>query len=69
MAKWVCPLTEEVIRVLAEQVAADFLTLAGSKKFAPAAAYDKLLLTAHLRINAETDSGDAAVGQPSEDTG
>jgi PAS domain S-box-containing protein len=61
--------TNVKLRLLAAQIAADFLALAGSEKFPPPSAYDKLLLTAHLRINADTESGNDTVLEPSEDTG
>ena len=69
LLKWRSQETNVKLRLLAAQIAADFLTLAGSEKFPPPSAYDKLLLTAHLRINADTESDDATVAQPSEDTG
>ena len=43
--------------------------LNGSERSAPRSAYDNLLLTAHLRINADNESGDATVLGASEDTG
>ena len=61
--------TNVKLRLLAAQIADDFRTLASSEKFPPPSAYDKLLLTAHLRINADNHSEDAPVPQPSEDTG
>ena len=54
---------------LAAQIAADFVALSGSRELPPRSAYDKLLLTAHLRIDADTESGNDTVLQPSEDTG
>ena len=69
LLKWRSQETNVKLKLLAAQVAADFLTLAGSEKFPPPSAYDKLLLTAHLRINADARRGDTIVPQPSEDTG
>jgi PAS domain-containing protein len=61
--------TNVKLKLIARQVAADFVALSGSEQFPPRAAYDKLLLTAHLRINADDESGGDTVRQPSEDTG
>jgi hypothetical protein len=60
--------TNVKLKLIARQVAADFVALSGSEPFPPRAAYDNLLLTAHLRINADDESGDDTVHQPSEDT-
>ena len=69
LLKWRSQETNVKLRLLAAQVAADFLVLTGSEESPPRSAYDKLLLTAHLRINADTESGDGTVLEPSEDTG
>jgi hypothetical protein len=69
LLRWRSQETNVKLRFLAAQVAADFLTVTGSEQFPPRSAYDKLLLTAHLRINADNESGDGTVPQPSEDTG
>jgi ANTAR domain/PAS fold len=69
LLKWRSQETNVKLRLLAAQVAADFLALTGSEHFPPRSAYDKLLLTAHLRINANTESGDAIVPPSSGDTG
>jgi hypothetical protein len=69
LLKWRSQETNVKLRLLAAQVAADFLALTGSDEFPPRSGYDKLLLTAHLRINADTESGDDTVLEPSEDTG
>ena len=70
LLKWRSQETNVKLRVLAAQVAADFLVLSGSEEFPPRSAYDKLLLTAHLRINADTESGDDTVLESSQqDTG
>jgi len=47
------------------RVAADFVALSGSEELPPRSAYDKLLLTAHLRINADTEPRDDTVLPPS----
>jgi hypothetical protein len=57
------------LRLLAAQVATDFIALAGTDQLAPRSGYDKLLLTAHLRVNADTEAGDDTALEPSEDTG
>jgi hypothetical protein len=69
LLRWRSQETNAKLRLLAAQVAADFLALTGSDQLPPRSAYDKLLLTAHLRINADTETGDAAVPPSSEDTG
>jgi hypothetical protein len=69
LLKWRSQETNVKLRLLAEQVAADFVALSGAAKLPPRSAYDNLVLTAHLRINPDIESGDAAVLQPSEDTG
>jgi hypothetical protein len=50
-------------------VATDFVDLAAGEHFPPRSACDKLLLSAHLRLNAETESTEDTVVQPSEETG
>jgi hypothetical protein len=69
LLKWRSQETNVKLRLLAAQVAADFLALSGTEELPPRSAFDKLLLTAHLRINADIESGDATVLPPSEDTG
>jgi hypothetical protein len=69
LLKWRSQETNVKLRLLAAQVAADFLAHTGSEEFPPRSGYDKLLLTAHLRINADTEPGDDTVLEPSEDTG
>jgi hypothetical protein len=69
LLKWRSQETNVKLRLLADQVAADFIALTGSEPLPPRSGYDKLLLTAHLRINGDTESGDGNVLQPSEDTG
>jgi hypothetical protein len=69
LLKWRSQETNVKLRLLAEQVAADFVALSGSETPPPRSAYDNLLLTAHLRINADIESADSTVPPPSEDTG
>ena len=69
LLKWRSQETNVKLRLLAAQVAADFLAHTGSEEFPPRSGYDKLLLTAHLRINADTESGDDTFPESSEDTG
>jgi PAS domain S-box-containing protein len=69
LLKWRSQETNVKLRLLAAQLAKDFVALSGSKELPARSAYDKLLLTAHLRINADTESGNDSVLQPSEGTG
>jgi hypothetical protein len=69
LLKWRSQETNVKLRLLAEQVAADFVALSGGANLPPRSAYDNLVLTAHLRIKPDIESGDAGVLQPSEDTG
>jgi hypothetical protein len=66
LLKWRSQETNVKLRLLAEQVAADFRALSGDRTLPPRAAFDKLLLTAHLRINPDIESGNTTVLQPSE---
>jgi ANTAR domain len=67
--KWRSQETNTKLRLLARQVAADFVALSNGETLSVRSAYDTLLLTAHLRINTDTESGNDTVLQPSEDTG
>jgi PAS domain S-box-containing protein len=69
LLKWRSQETNVKLRLLAAQVAAEFIALTSSEPLATRSAYDKLLLTAHLRVNADRESGDGTVAPPSEDTG
>src|SRR6476620_694727 len=69
LLKWRSQETDTKLRLLAAQIAADFVAPIGSIELPPRSAYDNLLLTAHLRIDADTESGNDTVLQPSEDTG
>ena len=60
LLKWRSQQTNVKLRLLAEQIAADFVFLSGSEMLPPRSAFDNLLLTAHLRINAENESGDGS---------
>jgi hypothetical protein len=68
LLKWRSQETNVKLKLLARQVVADFVALSGSAKLPPRSAYDNLLLTAHLRINPDIESGDDDL-QPSQDTG
>ena len=69
LLKWRSQETNVKLKLLARQVVADFVALSGREKLPPRSAYDNLLLTAHLRINAGTESRNGAVVHQSEDTG
>jgi len=69
LLKWRSQETNVKLKLLAAQVATDFVALTGSDQLPPRSGYDKLLLTAHLRINADIESGEGTALQPSEDTG
>jgi hypothetical protein len=69
LLKWRSQETNVKLRLLAAQVADDFLALTAREQVPRRSDYDKLLLTAHLRINADTESVDGSDLQPSEDTG
>ena len=63
--KWRSQETNTKLRLLARQLAADFVALSHSETLPARSAYDTLLLTTHLRIDADTESGHDAVLQPS----
>jgi PAS domain S-box-containing protein len=69
LLKWRSQEANVKLRLLADQVATDFLELGGGETLPPRSAYDNALLTAHLRIDTENQSGDPNVLSPSEDTG
>ncbi|MDT5237253.1 MAG: hypothetical protein QOF47_3240, partial [Mycobacterium sp.] len=69
LLKWRSQETNVKLRLLAARVAAVFIALTSSEPAAPRSSYDKLLMSAHLRVNADRESGDGTVEQPSEDTG
>jgi PAS domain S-box-containing protein len=69
LLKWRSQQANVKLRVLAEQVATEFLELSRGETLPPRSAYDNVVLTAHLRIDAENQSGDATGLSPSEDTG
>jgi PAS domain S-box-containing protein len=69
LLKWRSQEANVKLRVLAEQVATDFLELSRGETIPPRSTYDNALLTAHLRIDADDQSGDATGLSPSEDTG
>ncbi|MGB6514744.1 MAG: PAS and ANTAR domain-containing protein [Mycobacterium sp.] len=69
LLKWRSQEANVKLRLLAEQIATGFLELSGGETLPPRSAYDNVLLTAHLRIDAENQSRDATVLPPSEETG
>ena len=69
LLKWRSQETNVKLRLLAAQVATDFVAFAASERLPARSGYDKLLLTAHLRINAGAQSGDAPSPPSSEETG
>jgi PAS domain S-box-containing protein len=68
LLKWRSQEANVKLRVLAEQVAADFVELSRGEETPPRSAYDNALLTAHLRIDADDQSADVP-GLPESDTG
>jgi ANTAR domain len=50
LLKWRSQETNTKLRVLAEQIAKDFLALSYDEVLPARAVYDRLLLTAHLRV-------------------
>jgi PAS domain S-box-containing protein len=69
LLKWRSQQANVKLRPLAEQVANDFLELSGGETLPPRSAYDNALLTAHLRIDPESQSGEPDALPRSEDTG
>jgi PAS domain S-box-containing protein len=69
LLKWRSQQANLKLRPLAEQVANDFLELSGGETLPPRSAYDNALLTAHLRIDPESQSAGPDVLPQSEDTG
>ena len=59
LLKWRSQETNVKLRVLAEQVATEFLELSRGETVLPRSAYDNAVLTAHLRIDPENKSEDA----------
>jgi ANTAR domain/PAS fold len=59
LLKWRSQETNVKLRILAEQIAADFISLSGTETLPPRSTFDNLLLTAHVRIYADIESGDA----------
>jgi hypothetical protein len=51
LLKWRSQETNVKLRVLAEQIVEDFLGLRYDEALPARAVYDRLLLTAHLRVN------------------
>ena len=69
LLRWRSQQANVKLRVLAEQVANDFLGLSGGETLPPRSAYDNLLLTAHRRIGADIQSEDGIASQATEHTG
>jgi len=69
LLKWRSQETNVKLRLLAEQIATAFRELSRGETLPPRSAYDNVMLTAHLRIDAGNQSGDATDLLPSEETG
>ena len=69
LLKWRSQEANIKLRVLAEQIATDFRELSRGETLPPRSAYNNVVLTAHLRIDVENQSGDATGLPPSEETG
>lgn len=50
LLKWRSQETNTKLRLLAEQIAKDFLELSYDEELPPRSSYDRLLLTAHFRV-------------------
>ncbi len=60
--RWRSQETNTKLRLLARQVVADFVALSRRGTRPPPSAYDRLLLTAHLRVDADTALEDEETG-------
>ena len=69
LLRWRSQETNTKLRRLAAQIAADFVAVSNGDHLPSRSTYDKLLLTAHLRISANVESADDTVLQSSADTG
>ena len=70
LLKWRSQEANVKLRLLAEQIATGFLELSRGEMLPPRSAYNNVVLTAHLRIDAENQSREDATGLPaSEETG
>ena len=70
LLKWRSQEANVKLRLLAEQIATGFLELSRGEMLPPRSAYNNVVLTAHLRIDAENQSREDATGlPPSEETG
>lgn len=69
LLKWRSQETNVKLKLLAAQIADDFLTLTGSAGLPAPSAFDKLLLTAHERVNADAGPRPYRAAQPTEGTG
>ena len=69
LLKWRSQEANVKLRPLAERIATEFRELSGGETFPPRSAYANVLLTAHLRLDAENQSRDGSVLPASEETG
>jgi ANTAR domain len=60
LLKWRSQQNNVKLRLLAERIATDFLALSSGETLPSRSAFDKVLLTAHLRIDAESQLTDGA---------
>jgi PAS domain S-box-containing protein len=69
LLKWRSQETNVKLRVLAEQITADFLGVSRGETLPSRSEYDTLLLTAHLRVNGVERSEDSTASYQTEGTG
>jgi PAS domain S-box-containing protein len=69
LLKWRSQEANVKLRPLAVQIATEFLGLSQGETLPPRSAFDNILLSAHLRIDAENPSTDPGALSPSEGTG
>ena len=62
LLKWRSQETNTKLRLLARQVVADFVALSGRETLPPRTAFDNVLFTAHLGVDADAESGDEDTG-------
>ena len=62
LLKWRSQQTNTKLRLLARQVVADFVALSGRETLPSRTAYDNVLFTAHLRVDADAEPGDEDTG-------
>jgi hypothetical protein len=66
LLKWRSQQNNVKLRMLAARIATDFLALSSGETLPSRSAFDKILLTAHLRIGAESQPRDGAALPQSE---